>query len=624
MSANKIADKSSIDELAREAWTRNEHRRDGAIEFREFNDETRTCEMSFASELPVKRYDWGTDKYYMEVLSCDAADCDLTRLNNSAPLLLNHDTRSQPGVIEPGSARCDSDKKARCKTKFSKSTLGTEIWNDTKDGIRRLVSVGYSLGKELSREMKDGLEHVRFAWAPFEVSIVSIPADATVGIGRNKEILLSPSKKEQIKVSETKIDVVSEAPKRDFAKDNAEIIAISKNLADKVDGIRDLSDKALSEGWTVDQFRAQALNKLPEAKPIVQSPLAEVKSRDWQRYSISRAIVAHADGKLSGFEAEMDQELALKHGKRAAGFYLPDEAFRNHIAGTNTLGGFLVQNTVVASEFIEILRNRSQVLNLGARVVSLPGPAFFPRQNGAGTANWVAETTASTLSATNFTNLTLTPKAITTQQQYSKQLLMTGNPSIDSLVRDDMTKIMALAIDLAALHGAGTAEPVGIAGTTGINTVTLAANGLVLGNTTAYPALVSLETAVANSNADVGSLAYLMRPGHRGALRNQVRFSSDVNPIWGPNGNTVNGYRAEVSNQIATNLTTGTATTICSAIFFGNWADLIIASFGSTDVTVDNITLAGNRVIRLYADRYADIGVRHPASFAVMGGVLTT
>jgi len=181
---------------------------------------------------------------------------------------------------------------------------------------------------------------------------------------------------------------------------------------------------------------------------------------------------------------------------------------------------------------------------------------------------------------------------------------------------------LAIAIDLAALHGSGTLQPVGIAGTTGIGTVALAANAQALGNATAYPALVSLEATVAGSNADAGALAFLMRPSHRGSLRTSTRFASTDTPVWEPMSNQCVGYRSEVTNQIATNLTTGTATTICSAIFFGNWQDLLIASFGSTDLVVDPYTAGANGVVRLYARRWCDIGVRHPASFAILGGIL--
>ncbi len=561
----------------------------------------RTVELSFSSETPVDRGD------YLEVLSHDPADVDLSRLNDGHPLLLNHDPDQQVGVIESASI---SGGKGRAKVRFGSSQKAQEVFNDVKDGIRRLVSVGYKIVRQVS-ESRDNQNNrvLRFAWAPFECSLVAIPADITVGVGRSHH--------------QSTIKIMSD----NFTTSPAEIRAIARNLSDKIPNVGVMAERAISSGHSVEQFRAEAFSYLPQSTPIANyaNPLGQVAASDWKRYSLSRAILAKADGgRIEGFEGEMDREIAIKYGKPANGFYIPDEAFRSHIAGTPTLGGFLVQNTVAGDEFIEFLRNRSQVLNLGARVLNLNGPTFLPRQNASGAAYWVAETTASTLTAVNFQNLTLTPKAITCVQQYSKVLLMTSNPSIDSIVRDDMLKSMATAIDLAALHGGGGTEPLGIAGTTGINTVTLSANGLALGNATAYPMLVSMETSVANSNADVGALSYLMRPGHRGVLRGQSRFANTDTPLWNPLDNKVNGYRAEVTAQILTNLTTGTATTICSAIFFGDFSSLIVASFGSTDLTVDNVTLAGNRVIKLYADRYCDVGLRTPQSFCVAGEILTT
>lgn len=588
--------------------------REASFEAGGIDPKGRTCALSFSSEMPVNRGE------YLEILSHASGDVDLSRLNGAHPVLLNHDPERQIGVIE--SAAIGDDKKGRAIVRFSKSPLGDEIWNDVKDGIRRLVSVGYRRVKELSSEITGGMETVRFAWLPYEISIVSVPADASVGVGRSDKKTVSQG--EKIMIDSTTIG--EQGKTRDIQKENGEILAIAKNLGNKVDGVRDLADRAITEGWTVDEFRAQALNKLPEVKPVQVSQLADVKARDWKKYSLSRAVAMQMPGsKRDGFEAEMDQELALKGGKRAEGLWIPDEVFsRNLVAGTGTLGGHVVESSVLANEFIEILRNKSQVMNLGARVLNLTNTALIPRQNGAGTANWVGETVASTLTAVNFQQLTLTPQAVSAYHQYSKMLLMEGNPSVDAIVRDDITQTLAIAIDLAALHGTGTGQPTGIASTTGIGTVALAANGLALGNATAYPALVSLESAVASANADNGSLGYLMRPAHRGSLRTAARFANSDTPVWDPRagGVPVNGYRAEVSNQIATNLTTGTATAICSAIFFGNWNELLIGSFGSTDLVVDPYSAGANGVVRLYARRWVDIGVRHPASFAVLGGIL--
>jgi HK97 family phage major capsid protein len=139
----------------------------------------RTIAVSFSSELPVDR---GS---YVEILDHSPENADLSFLNDSAPVLDDHDTAKQCGVVE--SAQIVA-KKGRASLRFSKGTLGTEIFNDFADGIRKNISVGYTCTKELSREeMPDGRTAVRFAWKAFEISPVSIPADSTVGFGRSKD-----------------------------------------------------------------------------------------------------------------------------------------------------------------------------------------------------------------------------------------------------------------------------------------------------------------------------------------------------------------------------------------------------------------------------------------------------
>lgn len=412
--------------------------------------------------------------------------------------------------------------------------------------------------------------------------------------------------------------------------DSAEILAIAKNLIGKVPNVMDAAHNAISRGESVGNFRAWALGNLPSVSPVQNYSLAEVHSKDWSRYSISRAI---ANGGRDGFEREMSDEITRQTGKSPTGFFIPNEAFatRSLVAGTGTLGGFAVQTTNEGSEFIQALRNKSQVLNLGARVLQLSNPTTIPRQNGAGTVNWVGETVASTLTAVNFQQLTLTPYAVSAQHQYSKQLLVTSSPSIDSIVRDDILATIALEIDRVALHGTGSGQPTGIANTSGIGTVQLATNGLSLANSTAYPALVSLETTVAAANADMGNLGYLMRSGHRAALKTQQRFSNTDSPVFtqvkNPDGSVeglVNGYRCLTTQNIATNLTAGTASGICSTIFFANWNDLILAEFGALDLVTDNYTLGANGVVKLYARKWVDVGLRRPASACLLTGVLTT
>jgi HK97 family phage prohead protease len=269
------------------------------------DDAGRACELSFSSELPVAR--GGFD----EILSHAEGDCDLTRLNSGHPLLLNHDMEKQIGVVE--SARVDADKKGRAVVRFSKSQLAEEIWQDVKDGIRRLVSVGYRRTSEVASEMVNGREAVRFAWQPYEVSLVSVPADATVGIGRNEPLksqetpVIEPEKVE--KTMSEKIEV--NEPKPDTrAKD---ILKMAKQLDGKIAGIRSMADDAVDKDMSVEQFRQLCLDKLPSAAPVGPKPSESFTARDISGYSITRAINGLMNGRLDGIEREAMCGLCFSH-----------------------------------------------------------------------------------------------------------------------------------------------------------------------------------------------------------------------------------------------------------------------------------------------------------------------
>jgi len=147
------------------------------FEVRSFSEENRTVELSFSSEIPYERY-WG-----IEILDHSPTSVNLSRLNSAAPLLLDHDTRNQIGVVE--SAAISSERKGVATVRFSRSERGDEIFQDVVDGIRKNVSVGYQI-EEMMLESREGdTETFRVTkWMPFEVSIVSVPADNSVGIGR--------------------------------------------------------------------------------------------------------------------------------------------------------------------------------------------------------------------------------------------------------------------------------------------------------------------------------------------------------------------------------------------------------------------------------------------------------
>jgi HK97 family phage major capsid protein len=612
-------------DVAVQRWNKEEtFLRECSFDAQGISKDARSCSMSISSELPVSRGD------YDEVLSHASADCDMTRIaSGSHPLLLDHDTSKQIGVVE--SARIDGDKKIRATVRFSKSQLGDEIWQDVQDGIRRLVSVGYRRTREIASETVNGREVVRFAWQPYEASIVAIPADAGVGIGRNEDLPApapEPEKPvpsvptERIEIMSEKVETVD--PLVAERKRVSDIQTIQKRLSDKIPGCADVCGKAIAEGTAVSEVQDKLFLMMPGVTPATPARI-EISEKDSRRYSLAGAILRRSEGKqIEGIEKELSDEVAKQIGRSPEGFWVPHTLLgtrADNTVGTATMGGNLVATNLLAGSFIDILRNRAWVAQLGARMLDgLIGNVVIPRQLAAATAYWEGEIIATTQSNTGFDQLTLTPKAVTGFEVYSKMLLMQSTPSVDNLIRDDLLKVLALAIDKAALTTADAQGPTGIPGTTGITTVTASTAGII----PTFASIVSLESAVALGNADVGNLAYLTNPAVRGALKTAVKstYSGAYGFIWESDG-TMNGYRSEVTNQLVRTNTVGTLTTECSSIFFGNWQDLVIGTWGGTDIVIDPYTNAATREIRIFASNWCDLGVRHAKSFAWMPDALS-
>lgn len=147
------------------------------------DEENRTVELIFTTGAPVQRFDWASEKSYLETLSLDPAHIRLDRLNGGAPLLDSHSAWSVADILGatiPGSASL-TKKDGRVLVRFSKRDSVAPIWQDVRDGIIRSVSVGYRVYKfEETAPSKANALPVRRAvdWEPFEVSMVPIPADA--------------------------------------------------------------------------------------------------------------------------------------------------------------------------------------------------------------------------------------------------------------------------------------------------------------------------------------------------------------------------------------------------------------------------------------------------------------
>lgn len=595
------------------------------------DEENRTVEVAFSSEEPCQRW------FGMEILDHDPKSVDLGRLKNAGPVLCDHNPSNQIGVVE--SVRIDKDKVGRAVVRFSKNNpRADQEWQDVLDGIRQHISVGYRIIElKLEKTGDDEADTYRAVrWEPYEISFVSMPADTTVGVGRSEPDtptetkIITESEERQVaanpvqpeNTNPAQVIDASEIRKAEQARAR-EILAIGDKH-----NLRELATEFVSNGKTADEFRAAVLDsmgqprivKVPENAADIGMSEKEVKS-----YSIVRAIHAAASGnwKLAGLEREASLAVAERAGKEAQGFYVPYDIQRRDLTvGTATAGGHTVATNLLAQSFIDLLRNKMVTQSLGAQTLSgLVGNIAIPRQTSGATAYWVAESGAPTESQQAFDQVAMTPKTVGAYTDISRKLLLQSSIDVEAFVRNDLATVLALAMDLAGINGSGSSnQPTGILNTSGIGSVAGGTNGLA----PAWSHVVNLESAVANVNADVGTLAYLTNTKVRGILK-QTQKASNLPFIYGEGSeNPLNGYKCGISNQVPSNLTKGTANGVCSALIFGNFADLIYGLWGVLDVLVDPYTASTSGTVRVVTLQDMDVAVRHAQSFAAMVDALTS
>jgi HK97 family phage major capsid protein/HK97 family phage prohead protease len=584
------------------------------------DEAARTANLAFASETPYERW-WG-----IEILDTTATSMRQGRLRSGANLLVDHDTRDVVGVIE--SVEIGADRVARAVVRFGKSARAEEVWQDVKDGIRRNVSVGYMIHKAQLVETVDGVETYRVTdWEPFEVSLVSVPADPTVGVGRSleqPEDAAAPAPEAVRSIPEPTPETPKETIMTDVVIEQrnhaAEITKIAKGLP----GGAELAMDAIQRGLTVEQFQAEAIRKLSSA-PV---PTADIgmSQTEVKRFSVMRAINALANPgdataqRAAAFERECSEAVGAKLGKAARGFFVPHDVQKRDLnVGTASAGGDLVATDLLSGSFIDLLRNAMVIDSLGSRMLTgLVGNIAIPKVTGAASAYWVSELSAPTESAQTFGQVTMSPKTVGAFTDISRRLMLQSSVDVEAMVQQDLATVLGLAIQQAAINGSGASnQPSGL-----LTLVTPSVAGGTDGAAPTWANIVELETDVAVANADVGTLAYLTNAKVRGKLKGTSKVSGQNGFVWEAGNTPLNGYRCGVTNAVPSNLTKGTGTNL-SAILFGNFADLVIGMWGTLDLMVDPYTGSTAGTVRVVALQDVDVAVRHVESFATMVDAVT-
>ena len=588
------------------------------VERSAINEETRTAELAFASETPYERW-WG-----VEVLDCTATAMRMSRLTSGGPLLCDHDTKDHIGVIE--SVQLGADRVARAVVRFGKSARAEEVWRDVVDGIRRNVSVGYQIHQAVLVETKDDKDTYRVTdWEPYEVSLVSVPADASVGIARDASespVIATPVTPPFIKestVTTAAPEVIAPAPvaapaitSQDVRNAEAaarrtmiEMSAIGEQFS-RFNGVA-LAKQAIEKGETVDQLRGQIMNAVTAAQ-TTQATHLDLSAKEQKRFSVFKAIRALTDKNWRGaeFELECHSEILKRTGLQEAihgGFYMPmDIQKRDLTVAAPTGGGNLVATDLQASSFIDLLRARSVLAKLGATMLpGLVGNVAIPKLTGAATAYWLTnEATAITESQQTVGQLALAPKNLGAYTELSRQLMLQSTPAAEALVMGDLAKVLALAIDLAGLEGSGSGgQPTGISGTAGIGSVT--------GTSLDYADMIEFQTDVAASNALANGSAYLTTPAVAGLLMQRQRFASTDTPLW--TGSVLDGQAVGYSATTTTQMT-------AASMIFGDFSQVVIGEWGMLEIALNPYANFTAAITGIRAIQSVDVGIRQAAAFS--------
>lgn len=596
-----------------------------------------------SSETPVERW-FGT-----EVLRHDDKSIRMDRLKGgAAPLLFNHDWNDPVGMIDGARVK---DGRLYVDAHFFDTDRAKEVAAMVDGGMRN-VSIGYEL-YEITEDKKTN----RFTatdWGVLEVSFATVPADPSVGVGRDagtdaKPVRVTREAEPQVTnpaaaaaftrsavmadpVITTAAPSAEELAARAAANPDAKLTAVAmeqqrrKAIQELVKANR--LDSRIEERWIMDGIPltdvATQILEVLEARgkknPSASAADLGLSNLDQKRYSLFRVMRMLSGGNShdaarfreeAAFELECSRAVAKQLGREPDGIFLPADVLRRPLdsdvvkrtmtAQPGSAGGYLVETDNMG--FVDILRNRSVLNRMGARNLSgLVGNVTVPRQTGAGTLVWQAgETTTATAADQTLGQLSMTPKTAIAVTDVGRQLMLQSSPSAESMIMADLAQVVALGVDLAGIAGTGGAQPIGIINTTGITT------GQDAGTAT-YAKMLGFQSAAAAVNAILGNPGYVTTPTVAALLMSRSRFANTDTPLW--DGNILDGKMAGFGAMSSVQMP-------ASNVLFGSWEQVVIGEWGVLELTVNPYQSFNAGVVGIRAMYTVDVLVRYPQAFVL-------
>ncbi|EFH9636867.1 major capsid protein [Escherichia coli] len=278
-------------------------------------------EIAFSSTQPYQRQFWDEQNQEMvvldEILVHTPEAVDLSRLNNNAPLLFNHNFDNHIGVV--CNARIDADNVGRALVKFSKhGTLANDIRNKVIEGTMEKISVGYDIKEYHIDYAKSQL--IVSKWIPHEISWVTVPADDSVGLNRSlntitvnleakrdmtkEQIEEIKEEQESAQVEETPVEEIKEPEVEETQERQVEENKEDENLEDGKDA--EHPESVDDDSSTVRE--AEEVKEEREAAPVEEEKIEEGAERSEEDELEIREIARE----LNIDDEELKRALAIK------------------------------------------------------------------------------------------------------------------------------------------------------------------------------------------------------------------------------------------------------------------------------------------------------------------------
>lgn len=393
----------------------------------------------------------------------------------------------------------------------------------------------------------------------------------------------------------------------------------SQQLFDALKGLLGEIDSKVSRQALVDDLdtRAGAARPRDRTDRAFDSSLYGFSIRGM----IAAAIGSPIPGLDLGRSMEISAELRARPGRQFQGFACPIEALSlrgdyarrlelRDITSTGS-GGALVATTLDASRYIDALRARTVVRQAGAQVISgVVGDLDIPRLSQTAQVGWFLEGGTVTKSDQTFNRVSFRPKHCGAISTYSRNMLLQSTPDVEMVVRDDLSRLLALDMDRVALTGTGQgAEPLGI-----VNNPLCTK---IAGTAYAYQENVNLRAALTGANVPLESIAFV------GNSTIDAWSLSTTDGYSRPLGKSLvylglPDYTSNVCTFAGLPAGTPVLPAVTDPLIIGAWSDMFICFWSELDIlpnaTADSVYNTGAVMVRALLT--ADVNLRHPQSFA--------